>query len=522
MGAEAHSQPTPDTAPPARLPTGRETALIAIGQGALMVLGGVLALLVAQVFGKNSKTDAFFAAYGLYAVGLTFGQTFRLTAVSRVLHSHERDPVSRLVGAVAVMALAVAIPMVALAGPLGGILVGKDPTHVAPGVLRILWIALAGQLLAALLATVLAVRGAFSTIGLATLASGFVSIVTFLALYSALGIRAAAVGLSASAVSLAVVFAIALVRRGWTPSLAGLGSPSGLVREAGRLTFASIFFVGTNLAYVACVALATRHRGGEATLFAYAYVGAAALVAVTANVSAMARSPAVVAGAERAQVAAATGVATLRLTLLLAGPVVGMALLVGRPVLELVLGSSYSGHDVHRLLITLLALTGWIVASAAGIFAIVELLARSELKLLARLALALVLATVACALLGGALAGIVGIAAGLSVAMIGVTAVQLRSAFAHEWRATALAMARAIVRELVVLACAFGPAGVLLLAIGASDASRTGCGILAAVVVTLASRVAWPGEFRALLALAHRHGQATERARPDRPETATV
>jgi hypothetical protein len=487
-----------------------------------MVLGGVLALLVAQIFGKNAKTDAFFAAYGVYAVGLTFGQTFRLTAISRLLHSEEPDPVSRLVGAVAMMALAVAIPMVLLAGPLGSVLAGKDPAHTAPAVLRILWAALAGQLLAAALATVLTVRGAFTTIGLATLASGIVSIATFLALHSTLGIRAAAVALSASAVWLAGVFAIALMRRGWTPSLAQLGSLSGLAREAARLTFASGFFVGTNLAYVVCVALATRHRAGEATLFAYAYVGAAMLVAVTANVSAMVRAPALVAGAERAQAVAATGIATLRFTLLLAGPVVGMALLVGRPVLELVLGSHYSGHDVHRILITLVALSGWIVASAGGIFAIIELLARSELRRLAWLGLGLVVATFAFAIAGGALAGIVGIAAGLSVAMLGVTTVQLRRAFAHEWRTTAFAMARAVGREITVLACSFGPAAALLLALGSSTAARAGCGALAAALVTLASRIAWPDEFRALVALAGRHGQPSERPRSDRPETATV
>jgi O-antigen/teichoic acid export membrane protein len=522
MRASDGLEPVPGPMVGTRLPTGRETALVAIGQGALMLLGGVLALLVAQSFGKNAKTDAFFAAYGVYAVGLTFGQTFRLTAVSRLLRGSDGDPVSRLLGAVALMTLLLAVPMVLLADPLGRLLISNDPGHVAPQALRILWIALAGQLLAAMLATVLAVRAAFAAIGLATLFSGLVSIGTFLLVRSPLGILAAAVGLTASAIWLTAAFTGVLLRRGWRPARPTLDSAREMGSEAARLTFASGIFIGTNLAYVICVALATRQGKGEATLFAFAYVLAAMLVAVTANVSAMVRSPALIANPSRARNAAATGAWTFRFTLVLAGPVVAMALLVGKPVLSVVLGSGFSSGDVREILVTLLSLVGWILASAAGIFAIIELLARSELRRLAMLAVILMLAVLVCALAGGAIAGVEGIAAGLSVAMLGVTLVQLRWAFGEEWVNNAIEMLSATARELVVLASAFAPAAVLLLLLGETTPSRVASGALGAVLAVLASRVAWPGEFQALVGLVRRPQSREGQRQADEPETAAV
>jgi len=487
-----------------RTPTGRETALVALGQGALMVLGGVLALLVAQIFGKNAKTDAFFAAYGVYAVGLTFGQTFRLTAVSRLVHGEGPATVTRLLVTVSIMVLAVAIPMVVLADPLGHLLVTADPGGIAPTVLRILWIALLGQLLAAMLATVLAVRGAFTIIGVGTFLSGLLSIGTFLAVESSVGVEGAAIGLAASAAWMAVLFAIAQLRTGWRPSLSRHVSLRDVGAEAGHLTLASATFIGTSLAYVICVAVAARLGKGEATLFAYAYALAAILVGVTANVTAMVRSPALVASRDRARDTATAGLWSFRFTLVLAGPVLAMAMLVGRPVVSVALGSGFSHKDVSTILVTLLCLVGWILASAGGIFAVVELLARGELRALASLAAGLVTVLAGLAIAGGAIAGIEGVAAALSVAMIGATLLQLRWAFGAEWRGDAVAMVRATAREVIVLAIAFAPSAAALLTLGETAATSVAAALTAAVLVPAVYRVAWPREYQAMLALMRR------------------
>lgn len=256
-----------------------------------MLLGGVLAVLVAQIFGKNAKTDAFFAAYSVYAVGLTFAQTFRLTAVSRLVRSSHHETTTRLLGAVVMISLVIAVPMVLLAAPLGRLLVTTDPGGVASTTLRIMWIALLGQLLAAMLATALAVRGSFVAIAVGTLPSGIVSIGTFLLVRSDAGVVGAAIGLAAAAVWLTLVFGATLLKRGWRPVMLTTSAVREMGSEATGLAFASATFIGTNLAYVICVAVAARVGRGETTLFAYAYVLASMLLGVTANVTAMVRSP---------------------------------------------------------------------------------------------------------------------------------------------------------------------------------------------------------------------------------------
>ena len=480
-----------------------------------MVLGGVLALLIAQAFGKNAKTDAFFAAYGFYSVGLVFGQTFRLTAVSRLVRARNPATITRLLGAVAVMSIIAAVPMVALANPLGRLLVGTDPGGVAATALRILWIVLAAQLLAAMLATILTVRGAFRVIGVSMLLAGFLSVGTFLLLESPLGIAAAPVGLAVSAIWLMTVFAAVLLRTGWRPTALTLRSVRAMCSEAGRLLFGSAIFIGTNVAYVSCIAIAVRQGRGEATLFAYAYVLAGMLVSVTANVTAMVRSPAVVASSDRTNEAAAVGAWGFRFTVVLAGPVLGMTMLVGRPLIAFALGSGFSSANVHEILVTLLCLVGWILGSAASIFAIVELLARGELRRLAVLAAILSAAVPGLALAGGALAGIEGIAAALSTAMLGVAAVQLRWAFGDAWRGEVRTMMRATLRELIVVAVAFAPAALLLAVLGESAVTAGVAALLAAALVALASYVAWPRECQALLRLARRSPQRTAQVAPN-------
>jgi hypothetical protein len=483
------------------VPTGRQTVLVAIAQGSLMALGAVLALLVAHFFGKNAETDAFFAAHGLYGVGVTLASTFRLTAVSRLVRSPGPATATRLLGAVLLVALVAAVPMVVLAGPLGGLLVDHDPSHVAPDTLRYLWVALTGQLVGAMLATILTVRGHFSAVGLAILLTGFVSIGVFAVFHASVGIPAAGIGLAVTAILLALSLGATLVRSGWRPALPGPHRIRDVGAEAGRLSFASATFFAASFAYVACVAVAARQGGGDATLFAYAFMLATVLIGVTSNVTAMVRSPSLVASDRRAEETAAAAVWSFRFSLVLIGPVLGMVLLVGGPVIGWALGAQFSGHDVREVLATVSCLSVWVVAAAASVFAIVELLAAGELARMAALSVAQVVVIVPAAAAGAAVAGTPGIAAGMSLVALAVALVQLRWAFGAIWRRTAAGMAGALGRELLVLAAAFGPATAVLLAVGGGAPGVLGAGALGAVLAVAATGIAWPGERRALIGL---------------------
>jgi O-antigen/teichoic acid export membrane protein len=485
-------------------PTGRQTALVAGGQGALMAFGGLLALLVAQSFGKSTETDAFFAAYGLYTVGLVFAQTFRLTAVSRVVHDQGRETAATLLGAVALMTLLAAVPMVIVAGPVAHVLVASDPTQTGEDALRILWLALAAQLVAAMLATMLAVRGSFTAIGVATLLTGLVSIIVFVALRGPLGIQAAAVALSAGAAWLASASLAVLWHSGWRAAPPSARLARAMAREAGRLTFASGTFIGTNLAYVVSLAWAARQGHGEATLFSYAYVLAAMLVAITVNVSAMVRSPSLVASNARTEGAAAVGETSFRYTVVLGGAGLALLLLIGPPLMRVALGSGYSEHDAWSIAVTAGCLAGWVLGSAAGIFAVVELLARGQLRALSALAGVQVACVVVLGWAGGAVAGIAGIAVGLSLSSVLVAGVQLTLAFGDRWSATAARMARDCMRESSALVPACVPPTVVLVATHGSTLGVVVAGVLAVLLLAVATFLAWPAESRAIVGVVRR------------------
>ncbi len=470
-----------------------------------MLFGGILALLIAQLFGKNTETDAFFAAYGVYALGITFTQSFRLTAVPRLVSGGD-EMVTRLLGAVALMTLALGVLMVALAAPVGELLVEADPTAVAPDALRILWVALVGQLLAAMLATALFVRGAYTPVGIATLLIGLLSVGTFFVFERELGILAAALGLAVGGLWLAAQLVVVLFRTGWRPRRPRLAD---MWAEAGQLMFASAIFFSASATYVVCVTLATRQGAGEATLFAYAYVIAGTLLGVTANVSAMVRSPGLVESSKRTAEVAEAALSTFRFTLILAGPVVAMALLVGKPLIGFVLGPDFEGGAASSLLTTLVCLVGWILAMAGGLFAIVELLARGARRRLAGLAVVQVAVLGGTAAVGAQLAGIQGIAIALSVVTLGATMVLLRWAFGQEWLQLALAMTRFAGRELAVLVMAFGPSALLLVLTGGSTPVLvTAAAVFAAILTVVASHAAWPLESRALINVLPARGQA--------------
>jgi hypothetical protein len=479
-------------------PSGRETVLVALGQAAVMFFGGLLALLIAQLFGKSVETDAFFAAYGLYSLGITFTQSFRLTAVSPLVAEDRSETVTRMLGAVVVLGLVLAVPMVALADAVGELLVDADPTDIARDSLRILWIALVGQLLAAMLATVLAVRGAFRAIGVTTLLVGLISLGTFVILEPEVGILAAPVGLAAGGVWLVAVFGALVVRAGWRPQLPTAADVRAMCAEAGRLTFASLFFLGTSLTYVIAIALAARQGTGEATLFAYAYVLAVILVGITVNVSGMVRSPGVVASAQRTANAAEVGLWTFRFTVVVTGPVLAMAFLVGKPVIGFVLGSDFAGSSASTILVTLACLVGWVLGSAGGLFAVIELLARGELTRLALLAAAQVALVTALAFAGAELAGIEGIAIAVSAVTLGGTWLQLRWAFGRDGRAVAAEMARVTARQVAALGLAVAPSAALILVFGESTAVTVGSALLAVTLLIAATAAAWPRESRAL------------------------
>jgi hypothetical protein len=351
---------------------------------------------------------------------------------------------------------------------------------------------------------VLLVRNRFAVIGLGYVMTGVSSIVVFLALEGALGIQAVSVALGVSACSLAVLFVVTLVRAGWRPQLDRYLRLGSVAADSWRLLVASTSFVATNLGYVICLAVASREGTGQATLYAYAYFSAALLVATTAVSAAMVRAPALLSEEGPGRFSAANSVSTYRFTLVLVIPALAIAALAGKPVIDFVLGGSFDSADAQHLIVALLCLSGWILGSAAGVLAIVELLRREQILQLAVIAGVQIALLPLLAIAGREIGGIAGVAVAQSTAMVAATAAQLRLAFGAGWLEAVKPMLRATATGVLGAAAAFAPSFVLTAVVGRSAAALLFAVAMATLLTLVVSRWQWREESAVLASLLRR------------------
>jgi hypothetical protein len=169
MSTRHASDPVPIQDPPPPTVAGAASGSMAssslwaaVSQIALLGVQALAALAILLRFGKGVDTDAVFAAYGVYGVLMLMCQTLRLTVVARVLESPSQwAAVDRFLGAgLSLLALA-AVALLAAGGPIARVLtgdLGDHAEHIARVTLALLWLAVVGQLVAALGAAVLAIR----------------------------------------------------------------------------------------------------------------------------------------------------------------------------------------------------------------------------------------------------------------------------------------------------------------------------------------------------------------------------
>jgi O-antigen/teichoic acid export membrane protein len=496
---------TPRTRPEAETARDvRQAAALSFGNAAAMVLGGVLALLIAHFFGKSSRTDAFFAAYGVYTVALVLAQTFRLTAIPQLVGDRDGRIADSLLGAITLLALLAAVPMVLLAGPLGDLLV-ENASEVAAESLRSLWPALAGQLIVGLLAAFLVVRGRFTVIAAGYLLGGLVSVAMLVAFQEQTGLQAVSLALGTGVAILGALFVGSLIRAGWRPRLRGVLQLRAAARQAHWLVLASASFLAANLGYVVCVAVASRDGAGEATVYAYAFFTAALLVATTAVSSAIVRTPKLLAGEERSDATIVEATTTYRFTLVLIGPALGLVAVAGAPIADFLLGGAFDRASADRLVVTLLCLSGWVLGSAAGVFAIVDMLARGKYRALAAVAAGQLVVLLPLAIAGRALAGVAGIAVAQSLVMLAAAWIQLRLAFGNRARLAVRSMLATTLRAAAVTTLAFAPGLAIALASEHSVAGTAAAALISLPLAFVVTRLAWPAETRTVLSLLPGH-----------------
>jgi peptidoglycan biosynthesis protein MviN/MurJ (putative lipid II flippase) len=486
----------------------RDAAAISFGYAGATVLGGVLALLIAHFFGKTARTDAFFAAYGVYWVSLVFAQTIRLAAVPQLLSGKRDESADQLLASVIVLGLVALIPMVLLAGVLGPLLIEHDPLGVATDSLRTLWPALACQLIAGALAAILAVRGSFLTIGFGYILSGLISIGAFLILRSAAGIQAVPIALSLSGASLATLMAVRLISSGWHPTLLNYLRLRPVAEESRLLLLASGSFTATNLGFVLCLAIASRDGTGQATIYAYAYFAATLLVSMTAVSAAVVRTTKALSPSTNQALSWANSLSTYRFAIVIVLPALALASLFGKPIIELLLGDAFADADATRLVVTLLSLSGWILGSAASVLAIMQLLGNRRYSLVAILSFGQLGILFPLALLGRALAGVAGIGAAQSMTTLVGTVPLVYFAFQSDWVQLGKGLGASTLKGAACLLLTVAPGFIALATLGRSPGAMTLAATCALVLAAGLTALAWPEETRVLLGAASRRSYA--------------
>lgn len=342
-------------------------AITAVTQIASMGLGAAIAVVILLRFGKDADTDGLFAAYGVYGVMVVIAQSFRTTIVARLVEGRSLfAALDRHLGAVAVVFLAAAVPLVALASPLAHLLVGKlgsTAVHAARTALLILWFAAGAQLASALLAAALAVRDEFALPGAAYVAGGLVSIVALLTLAPLLGIQAVSLALCLGGTTTATLMLGRLFRLGYRPSLAELMPDRGAVARAALLIWAAMGAIGAQVAFVVTIGFAARVGEGSPTLYTYAnFLFFLVLAAIAGSMTIVLAPRMAETWDGRPESLREPMVEVFRAGLVMTAPVIGVVAVAGQAAAGLAL----DGHDARQVVDVFLVLSGGMVPAIAA------------------------------------------------------------------------------------------------------------------------------------------------------------
>src|SRR5215218_11263548 len=402
------------TARPGRsaLSSGALTALSTAVMTGTAAIGGAI---LAREFGHGVKTDGFFAAYGLYLALVLVAQPLRVVVLPPLTRAREEGRLAEEVGAWALALALVTVPLVAIGvlapGPVARALAGgADARHAAADLIPWLAAGAAFQIFAGLLASALAALDDY-VVAAAAFALGGIAGLAVIVAFLDHGVVVFGWGALVNGVVCVALPLVVATTRGATGRLrvAGVGRRLWWLAVGVALPFAlqGIYVIANRFA----LGLST----GDATTLSYAYLVAAALVAVTASSIALISSVPLTREGLAGERAGRHIVAVSWLSLAAIALAAGIFGVAGAPVAERVLGDAYGGGTGAELGRLGVYLAPWMVASVGGSVAFPLLFVRGRagwLPLLAGLALG---AHVLVEWAGREAFGLAGIAAGMAV-----------------------------------------------------------------------------------------------------------
>jgi hypothetical protein len=340
------------------------------GQTVVGLASGVQAVLVAAKFGVTAATDGVFAAYGVYSLVVLLAQSWRATLVARMVESESPfDSFNRFCGAAALVFAVCGILFVGLGGPIASLLTGglrPAAANTAHEALLILWPAAGGQLVAALAAAVLGIRGDYGNAALAYSAGSVLSIGAFLALEPLMGITALPTSILIGTAVTLVPLLFAIVHAGWRPSRTIVVDFGLNLRAASLALVSSLTNVFVYLVFIVSIAVTARLGEGVTTIYTYAYF-ALGLVTTLVGSSLMIVLAAPLAAVWDRRPASLRPYAddVFRTGLMIVIPVAAAAALLGRDVAAAVF-PQFTQHEINELIVTFLLLSPSMAATIAG------------------------------------------------------------------------------------------------------------------------------------------------------------
>ena len=460
-----------------------------------MGLGAVLALVVLFAFGKTAKTDGLFTAYGVYGILLMLSQSLRTTIVARLVEAPSLwRAFDRYVGAVLVIVLIAAAPLLVLGDPLAHVLTGSAEGDAHDAAQTALWLfAIAGsaQLLAGVGAAALGALDRFVAVSVAYLSAGVASVLGVAILAGSLDVAAVPVAIAAGSVLNAILMARSLLAAGWRPHAPLLRWATELGRRVWIIVSGAAPYAASQAMFVVSVALAARMGSGDATVYTYAFFAASFIVGASSGSVGIVLAAPLAQTWDRSPASLTPHLLTIvALGATLTVPVLGIAAIAGPDLAGVVFGSQLTTSDANALAGCFVALGGFVLAMLAITVPLLAAFALSRYQAVAGVAVATLVAHVGLSIAAATTDRLEMLAIAASVSTVLMLAGLLAVVYGSHAGTPLLAVVAEIARPAAVAAVAYGPAGYLGLVVS---------GRAAAIALAAVATAAYLGLLRALL-----------------------
>ena len=446
-------------------------------------LSAAVGVVIAREFGRGAETDGFFAAYGVFLVLVLAAGAVRVAVLPPLARARGEGVFGSVLASYALAVAVVAAPVLAvgvLAGDwAAGVLTGGLPlpaSETAAEALLFLVPAAVAHLFAALAASALAAHDSYGTAAAGYALGSVLGLALILWRVGEDGIVACAWGtLLNGLVALCVPLAALAFRADW-----GRRTRFRVRARLVELARAAALPFVLQAFFVVCLRFASGLGPGAVTSFTYAYLVAAALVAVTASSLGMVSSVPLTRTVLSPERSSRHIVATSLISFAPVAAAAGVFALVGDRIVRLALGPAYAGPaggEIGRLIVLL---GPWMAVSIGVTITFPMLFVAGRVRGLPSLAAAALLVHVAVAWVAVDALGLDGAAVALALSTAAVLAVLLMMLSRRVLVDAARGLGAGALLTATLTLAAFGVASAVL---PAAPAAALGVAVFAALLL---------------------------------------